>query len=117
MTMEIIIESGLNGDGFTVRVTEQGKDVVFQNSYRYGYNVSYSKEIADIARKDYENAKKYHWSRVSSLKPYVRDVIDQLCAEYGIRKDQIQCRQGKTVFKGGNVAEKEVNDFISKYIA
>lgn len=117
MEMVIIIEQGINGNGFTIKVNEDPETIRFQKSYRYGYDASYDKWMAEAARRDHENALRYGWSRVPSLKPYVRDIIDLLCAEYGIEKDQVRCRAGKCVFRGRNVTEKDVKDFVSKYVA
>lgn len=58
--MIITVESGLNADGFDITIKEGDKEV-FNKSYRYGYDASYSREHADSARYDHDRAIKYNW--------------------------------------------------------
>ena len=116
--MIITVESGLNADGFDITIKEGDKEV-FNKSYRYGYDASYSKEHADSARHDYEQAIKYNWEDADlyyNLKPYTQDIIEDLMKKYHITKNNIIVTNGKNVFKGEPVSDDNVNKFINKYI-
>ena len=114
--MIITVNSGISGDGFSITVEDEQGDVVFNEVYRFGVNTSYDKKYAKIAEEDYHNAKKYGWSRIPELKPYVGDIIDNICNEYNIQKKDIVFKRGNNVFKGSEVTDTVVNDFIDSYI-
>ena len=114
--MIITVNSGISGDGFSITVEDEQGDVVFNEVYRFGVNTSYDKKYAKIAEEDYHNAKKYGWSRIPELKPYVGDIIDNICDEYNIQKKDIVFKRGNNVFKGSEVTDRVVNDFIDSYI-
>ena len=114
--MIITVNSGISGDGFSITVEDEQGDVVFNEVYRFGVNTSYDKKYAKIAEEDYHNAKKYGWSRIPELKPYVGDIIDNICNEYNIQKKDIVFKRGNNVFKGSEVTDRVVNDFIDSYI-
>ncbi len=114
----IIITSGLNSDGFEVEITDDNGKDVFKKSYRYGYNASYSREDAIMAEETHEKSIKYNWvpSIHCGLKPFVGDIIDELCNEYNIDKKDILYRAGANVFTGNKVSDQEVQNFISEYV-
>ena len=116
--MIITVESGLNADGFDITIKEGDKEV-FNKSYRYGYDASYSKEHADSARHNHKQAIKYNWEYADiyyNLKPYTQDIIEDLMKKYHITKNNIIVTNGKNVFKGEPVSDNDVNEFINKYI-
>lgn len=114
--MIITVNSGISGDGFSITVEDEQGDVVFNEVYRFGVNTSYDRKYAERAEEDYQNAKKYGWSRIPELKPYVGDIIDDICNEYNIQKKDIVFKRGNNVFKGSEVTDSVVNDFIDSYI-
>ena len=114
--MIITVNSGISGDGFSITVEDEQGDVVFNEEYRFGVNTSYDRKYAEMAEEDYQNAKKYGWSRIPELKPYVGDIIDDICNEYNIQKKDIVFKRGNNVFKGSEVTDNVVNDFIDSYI-
>ena len=114
--MIITVNSGISGDGFSITVEDEQGDVVFNEAYRFGVNTSYDRKYAERAEEDYQNAKKYGWSRIPELKPYVGDIIDDICNEYNIQKNDIVFKRGNNVFKGSEVTDSVVNDFIDSYI-
>lgn len=102
--MTITVSSGLNADGFEVKITDADGNIVFENSYSYGYNASYSKQWAD------------------SEKPYVSDIIYDLADQYHISRDRIEVVPGRFVFMIKNeykqkpIGEKRVKEFIEDYL-
>ena len=114
--MTITVNSGISGDGFSITVEDEQGDVVFNEEYRFGVNTSYDRKYAEIAEEDYQNAKKYGWSRIPELKPYAGDIIDDICNEYNIQKKDIVFKRGNNVFKRSEVTDSVVNDFIDSYI-
>lgn len=116
--MIITVESGLNADGFDITIKEGDKEV-FNKSYRYGYDASYSREHADSARYDHDRAIKYNWEYADlyyNLKPYTQDIIEDLMKKYNITKNNIIVTNGKNIFKGEPISDNDVNKFINKYI-
>lgn len=115
MELRITVESGICGDGFNVHVTDGGKQV-FQEKYRYGYNVSASRADAIRNERDRELAVTCHWERIPCEKPYVKDLIHRLCETYGVSRDQIRVESGISVFRGTPVAVDRADAFISAYL-
>ena len=113
--MTISVDSGLNADGCTVEITNNG-NIIFKEKYSYGYNASYNRKYARYAKQDYERSKKYGWKTTYTLKPYIGDIITELCDKYDIDKNDILFRNGKNVFTGGNVTDRKVSDFINDHI-
>ena len=114
---ELIVElnSGINASGFIAKVVEDGKEI-FKKRYDYGYNASYSRELARHSEKEQQDAIKYGWDRVPTPQPYVSDILTSLCDEYGIDHDDIVVTNGKNVFKGTQNSDKKVQDFIDTYL-
>lgn len=96
--MTINLYSGINSDGFNVDIADEAGNTVFQKNYRYGYNASYSDDWAD------------------SSKPFVSDIIDKLCSEYNINKEDIQFGKGKNVFRGTDIPADDIKLFKANYI-
>lgn len=96
--MIITVGSSLNADGFDIVIIDQDMKKLFKNSYHYGYNASWKKTWAD------------------NDKPYVTNIIKDLCDRYGVTKDNIEVTAGKNVFTGSNVNDKAVDRFIKNYI-
>ena len=115
MELRITVESGICGDGFNVHVTDGGKQV-FQEKYRYGYNVSASRADAIRNERDRELAVTCHWERIPCEKPYVKDLIRRLCETYGVSRDRIRVESGTSVFRGTPVAVDRADAFISEYL-
>lgn len=113
--MIITIDSGLNADGCTIEI-KKGNNSLFKQKYSYGYNASYNRRYARYAQQDYDNANKYGWSSGYTLKPYIGDIITELCDKYYIDKNDIVFKSGKNVFTGGNVSDKKVSEFINSHI-
>lgn len=116
--MYITVNSGVNADGFSVDIVNSETDErLFFESYHYGYNASYSKAHAEHAHKDVEDAKKYGWSTTYTEKPFVTDIINELCAEYDVSSENIIVQSGKNRFTGGNVDDATVRDFKESYLS
>ena len=108
--MTIMPLAGLNADGFTVIINDAAGEELFKKEYSYGHNASYDRRFAQWAEKDYNDSIKYGWKTSRALKPYVADIIDELCSKYGIDKNSIEFAPGKNIFTGGNVK----SDFVDK---
>lgn len=106
--MTIMPLAGLNADGFIVVINDAAGEELFKKEYRYGYDASYDRKFAKWAEKDYENSIKYGWKNPVTLKPYVADIIDELCSKYGIDKNSIEFVPGKNIFNGDSVT----GDFV-----
>ncbi len=112
----VTLSSGINSDGFEVDVVDDSNTSVFHEKYSYGYNASYSRELAEMAANDHDAAKQYRWDSVPSLKPFTGDIINDLCNKYGINKADIEYRRGKNTFTGGDVGDAAVQQFINDYV-
>lgn len=112
--MTIVPLAGLNADGFTVVINNADGEELFKKEYSYGYNASYDRKLAQWAEKDYNDSIKYGWKTPRALKPYVADIIDELCRKYGIDKNSIEFVPGKNVFNGGNVTGDFVDSMKKK---
>ena len=97
-SMVISVFEGVNADGFTVDVLDASGKSIFSQRYDYGRNASYSKSGAD----DY--------------KPYVSDIISELCDAYSINTSDISVVAGKNAFRRADVDESVVKDFIDSYL-
>lgn len=116
--MYITVNSGVNADGFSVDIVDPATDEsMFSESYYYGYNASYNRMHADHAHKDVEDAKKYGWDTKYTEKPFVTDIINELCAEYDVSSENIIVQSGKNRFTGGNVDDATVRDFKESYLS
>lgn len=91
--MTIVVKSGINADGFKVLITDDDDQLVYEQEYSFGYNVSYDRRWADES------------------KPYVNDIINDLCIEYNIDKQNIQYQKGINVFKGNEVSDDVIDKF------
>ena len=112
--MIITIFSEMSSDGCDIEILN-GNKVLFKDSYRYGYNASYNRKFAKYAHQDVINAQKY--GRTGYVeRPYIGDIITELCKKYNIDKHDIIFKQGKNVFKGDSVSSKKVSDFINNHI-
>lgn len=111
----IQVKQGLNADGFTATVMQDGEKV-FSEEYNYGYNASYSRTNAEMAARDVQLAKEYGWKGYYKEKPYTSDIIKALCAEYNIPKSNIKVTSGRNVFRGDEVNSEDTQDFIDEYV-
>lgn len=110
----ITIFSEISSDGCDIEIVN-GNKVLFKDSYRYGYNASYNRKYANYAHHDVINAQKY--GRTGYMeRPYIGDIITELCKKYNIDKHDIIFKQGKNVFTGNSISSKKVRDFINNHI-
>ena len=96
--MIITVGSSLNADGFDIMIVDKDLEKLFKNSYHYGYNASWKQSWAD------------------NDKPYVTDIIKDLCDRYSVPRENIEVTSGKNVFTGSDINNKAVDRFIKNYI-
>lgn len=109
--MSIRYINGLNADRVEVSIFDENKKVIFSEEYAFGYNASYNRVWAAMAEADYINSIKYNWGRVCSLKPFIGDILNELCQKYDIEKDKI-VYSGKYIFTGNEYTEEEAQDLV-----
>lgn len=97
-SMVISVFEGANADGFAIDVLDASGKSIFSQRYDYGRNASYSKSGAD------------------NYKPYVSDIISELCDTYSISSSDISVVAGKNAFRQNEVDESTVKDFIDSYL-
>lgn len=116
--MTIEVESSNAGDGFKVVIDDADGNQLYSEAYTYGYNASYNEDHARRAHKDVEDEKKYGWAPSSYRreKPYVNDIIRDLCAEYNIPQSEIEVIAGKNSFTGNKVDQSTIDEFIKDHI-
>ena len=98
--MTIRVASGLNADGCDILVTAADGSVLHKEEYRYGYNASHNRK----------------WAEWYPEKPYMKDIIDGLCAKYDIAKSDIIFKCGANVFAGCEVTDAAVREFKNNYV-
>lgn len=108
----ILVKSGINSDGFVIKFINNGN--IESSEYSYGYNASHSKELAKLAKRDYDNSIKYNWDRKCQLQPFATDIIDEYISKKSPK--HIYVEPEKNVFKGTNVDDRSVKQFIEKYM-
>lgn len=96
--MNIQVRSGISSDGFKITIIDSQGNILFKNSYNYGYDASYSRDFA------------------SDRAPYVTDIINKLCDKYNISDNEIHVSAGDNIFRGDKVDNKDVEDFINTYV-
>lgn len=96
-TMTIIVDQGLNADGFAISITDSLGQEVFKSNYMYGYNASWDKG----------------WS--SADKPYTTDIIEDLCSQYDV--SNVEVVPGKNTFRGDDVRHDAVDRFKQNYLS
>lgn len=96
ITMCVISNSGVNADGFNVKIQDETETKIFEGQYRYGYNVSYSKEFAN------------------NEKPFITDILVDLVNKNNVEK--IIVTAGKYIFSGKPISDKDVEKFVKDYI-
>lgn len=111
--MVINIGSSVNTDGCTITVTNEADEVLYRERYAYGYNASYNRKHAKYAQDDYDNAIKYDWQNKPSLKPFIGDIVHDLCAQYDINEDDIIYEKGKHLFMNTDASDADVDRFKS----
>lgn len=94
--LQISVVSGLNADGIDISIFKDGK-LMLKNSYRYGYNASYSRSFSDPD------------------KPYVVNIIQDYISKYNITEDNFTVIAGTNVYRGEKMSNKDVEDFKQKY--
>lgn len=97
-SMVISVFEGASSDGFVIDVLDASGKSIFSQRYDYGRNASYSKSWAD------------------SYKPYVSDIISEMCDAYSINTSDISVVAGKNAFGRDKVDESVVKDFIDSYL-
>ena len=98
--MTIRVASGLNADGCDIVVTDAEGNILHKGEYRYGYNASHSKK----------------WAEWYPEKPFMKDIIDDLCARYGIDKSAIVFKAGTNIFSGSDVSDAAVVEFRNNFV-
>ena len=63
---------GLNGSRFEINGV----------TYAYGYTCSRTREFARMAEKDHEDAIKYGWKNPYPLKPFIGDILKEVCPDW-----------------------------------
>lgn len=111
--MTITIGSSINSDGCTIVVTDESDKVLFKEEYSYGYNASYNRKFAKYAQDDYDNAIKYNWKNKPSLKPFIGDIVNELCTKFNINKNDIRYAKGTNLFKGTDASDEQVSRFVA----
>lgn len=91
MIMEIILESSISADGFTIKIENE-----FNHTYRYGYDASYDIHFANDS------------------KPFVSDIIFELMKEYEISPNDVKIINGYNTFKDGETTDS-ADEFREKY--
>ena len=94
--MCVISNSGINADGFNVKIQDETETKTFEGQYRHGYNASYSKELAN------------------NEKPFVTDILVDLVNKNNVEK--IIVTAGKYIFSGKSMTNADVDTFIKDYI-
>lgn len=118
ITMTVIIQSGVNADGFSVKVEDNVRNVVlFYKRYDYGYNASYTREQALHAEIQAMDAEKYGWdSYYYKEKPYTTDIICNIAKSFNIAIDDIIIKPGRNTFTGTTLPYEEVERFKNAYL-
>ena len=80
---------GINGDRIEVEIFENGKNIE-KETYSFGYNVSYNRQLAKYAEQDYKNSIKYNWKNTYHLKPYIGDILVNLFNKYNLTKEKVE---------------------------
>jgi len=96
--LDIYLNSSINADGFIVEIRDTENKVIYKEKYSYGYNASYDKDFAN------------------NEKPFVTDIIKNICKQYDIPKENIAVSTGKNKFNGENVNDSKVNEFKTNYL-
>lgn len=94
--MTITIGSGVNADGCSIKVLDKNGNTVHDEEYRYGYNASYSRK----------------WASFYPDKPFIGDIVNDLCKKYSINREDIDYRKGKNLFKNTDATDDQVSGFI-----
>ena len=96
--LDIYLNSSINANGFMVEIRDTENKVIYKEKYSYGYNASYDKDFAN------------------NEKPFVTDIIKNICKQYDIPKENIAVSAGKNKFNGKNVNDSKVNEFKTNYL-
>lgn len=51
-------------------------------TYTYGYNCSRNRKFARFAEQDHEDAIKYNWKGSYPLKPFIGDILEEVCPDW-----------------------------------
>lgn len=113
-TMGIKYINGLNNDRVEVSIFDNNKKTVFFESYAFGYNASYNRNFAKIAEADHFNSIKYGWSHSYPLKPFIGDILNNLCKKYDINKEEIDY-SGIYVFMDRGYTEEEAKELMKLF--
>lgn len=112
-TAKIRYICGINGDRVETQILEDNV-VVDEQIYAYGYNASHNRSFEAIAKEDYENSIKYHWTYRRCLQPYIGDILVELLNKYGLTKEEAEY-SGYYVFPQREANEEEVANIIKGY--
>lgn len=79
------------GDRVRVYIYDKYNELIFDKTYDYGLNASYSRENAAKAAKDYAMAIENKWPTNSyyNLKPFIGDILVDLIDAFNIKDDDI----------------------------
>lgn len=111
--MSIHYVNGLNSDNVNV-VISNGERVIFSENYAFGYNSSYNRKFARMAEIDHLNAIKYGWHYSYPLKPFIGDILNDLCKKYEIDKSEIHY-SGRYIFCEKDYTEEEAQDLVKLF--
>lgn len=116
MKMNVRYVSGTRADRVEVSIFGSDNKEVFKETYTYGYNASYNKQFAAMAKTDYENSIKYKWRGIYTLKPFIGDILTDLCNKYEINKDEINY-SGYLVYSDKEYTEEEAKKLVKELFA
>ena len=112
--MCVIPQSRASADGFDVRIQDENGNKIFDHSYTYEYDASYSKELAEMAHIDHENSIKYNWSNTYNEQPIVTNILVELTNKNNVEK--LIVTAGKYIFSGKPMTNTDIDTFIKNYI-
>ena len=72
-------------------------------TYTFGYNCSLNRRFARYAEKDYHDAIKYNWGPGYALKPFIGDILEEVCPNWRAAK-----WTGENVFAGKPLTRSEI---------
>ena len=118
ITMMVMIQSGVNANGFRIIIEDDKKNVLlFDKEFYYGYNASYTREQALHAEIQAMDAEKYGWkSSYYKEKPYTTDIICNIANSFKIDIDDIIIIPGRNAFTGTTLPQEEAERFKNTYL-
>lgn len=116
MQMLVNFINGINADRVEVKILDNTAPI-FAETYQYGSNASHCRRHAKYAEEDYNNAQKYGWnSPYYCLKPYIGDLLVNICNEYNIDRAAI-IYSDKHIFSGKAYTSDELKELAKHLFA